>query len=153
VNKLSILSISFSTVFILIWFQLKDQNRYRLQNNFGINPMNKAPACMFRVQWFLTPPERASIPRWSLCRGPIIIGNSILWLFIWHCPVMNTYSLVDPFFPSIHFARSSITLLHLSSTVAPFSPSPLCQSYPSMNKQTQDKNIRLVVRLDLLIIN
>jgi hypothetical protein len=47
--------------------------------------MDKALVCMFIVLWFLSPLERAVIPRWSLCWGPIIIGDLILQLSIWHC--------------------------------------------------------------------
>jgi hypothetical protein len=142
VNKLNISSISFSTVFILVWFQWKDQNRYRLQKDFGISPMNKAPVCMFRVQWFLTPPERACHPQVEPMLGSynyrrsddsdIICGShdEVLGLLVSRLfPFPLHPFLPDPSSPYciLHhlYALSFYPIGHISPT-----------TYPYMNKQT-----------------
>jgi hypothetical protein len=64
---------------------LEPETKYELIQNFGISPMDKALVYVFRFQWYFSSPQRATIPRWILCWGPIIIGNLILQLFIWRC--------------------------------------------------------------------
>ena len=117
-NKLSILSISFQAVFIFIWFQLQDQNMYKLQNNFlGSARWIKLWSACSEVcgSWHLL--KEAAIPRWRLCWGPIIIGESILWLLIWRFPSWWwSLAQVIPLPPSILVAKSPINLLHPSST-------------------------------------
>ena len=116
--------------------------------------MNKASICMFRVQWFLTPLERHSIPRWSLFWGPIIIGNPILQFLFGITPMMKTsglLDLVDFVFPSICFARSFITLpdplspcCALHSLILHFCTLHHFHPYIAVNK-LRIKNIRLVI--------